>query len=194
MVTRVRGLRRRRNPLRRHCDVVKAWTTLVVVVLLCVGAPLAGLATGRHVYDEARVAAEEQRAERHRVPAEVTEHASTAVPTSEGDKQPTSQVTVRWAEPGERPRTGEALVPVGTRAGERTDVWLDGRGRIVAAPVDNTVIWQRTVAAGACAAGGIAAVVLAAHFVVRRVALRRRMAEWEAEWARTGPEWQRRWA
>lgn len=41
MRTRVHGWRWRRNPLRRHSDVVEAWTALIVAVLLLVGAPLA---------------------------------------------------------------------------------------------------------------------------------------------------------
>lgn len=101
---------------------------------------------------------------------------------------------MRWSEPGGPERTSEAQVPAGTRPGERTQVWLDDAGRIVAAPADSTAIWQQALAVGGCAAGGAAAVVLAGHFVVRRVALRHRMAEWEREWARTGPEWDRHWA
>ncbi|NGO09445.1 hypothetical protein G5C60_18035 [Streptomyces sp. HC44] len=194
MGTRVRGWRWRSNPLRRRSDVVEAWTALVVAVLLCVGAPVTGLVTGWRAYDGARDAAVEQRAERHRVRAEVTEQAPGTVPSAQGGKQPSYWVAVRWAEPGERPHTGEARVPAGTRPGDRTHVWLDDEGRIVAAPADSTAIWQRTFATGACATGGAASVVLIAHFVVRRVALRRRLAEWEREWARTGPEWGRRWA
>ncbi|MEV0224867.1 hypothetical protein [Streptomyces sp. NPDC050704] len=191
MRTRVRGWRWRHNPLRRRSDVVEAWIALIVAVLLCVGAPLAGLAAGWWAYDGARTTAAEQRAERHRVRAVVTEHAPAAMPTTHGGKEPTHRVTVRWTEPGDGPRTDEARVPAGTRAGERTSVWLDDRGRIVPAPADATTIWQYAMAAGACTTGGFAAVVLVVHLVVRRVAVHRRLAEWEREWARTGPEWGR---
>ncbi|NGO42455.1 hypothetical protein G6048_09865 [Streptomyces sp. YC419] len=194
MGTRVRGWRWRPNPLRRRCDVVETWTTLVVAVLLCVGAPLAGLVVGWQAYDAARDAAAEQRAERHRVRAEVTEQAPAAVPTATGGKQPSYWVAVRWTEPGERARTGEARVQAGTRPGDHTHVWLDDAGRIVAAPADSTAIWQQALAVGGCTVGGAATVVLAGRFVVHRVSLRHRMAEWEREWARTGPEWGRRWA
>jgi hypothetical protein len=34
--------------------------------------------------------------------------------------------------------------------------------------------------------------VLLGHAVLRRVALRHRLAEWDREWAWTGPEWSRR--
>ncbi|CAM5660917.1 hypothetical protein SVIOM74S_05027 [Streptomyces violarus] len=45
---------------------------------------------------------------------------------------------------------------------------------------------------GTCAAVGEVLVVLLGHSAVRRVALRRRLTEWEREWARTEPEWTRR--
>jgi hypothetical protein len=65
MRTRLRGWRRRRNPLRRRSDVVEAWTVLAVAVLLFVGAPLAGAAVGWWRYDNAQARAAAQRAERH---------------------------------------------------------------------------------------------------------------------------------
>ncbi|MGW2291668.1 Rv1733c family protein [Streptomyces phaeochromogenes] len=191
MRTRIRGWRWRRNPLRRRSDVVEAWTALCVAVLLCVGGPLAGIAAGWWAYDGARTRAEEQRAQRHRVPAEVTEHAPAAVPTSEGEAQPTYRVTVRWTEPGRQSRTDKARVPAGTRSGDRAYIWLDDRGRVVPAPADGTAVWQHTLSAGACGTGLFAGGVLGAYAVVRRVAARHRLAEWEQEWAYTGPEWRR---
>ena len=192
METRVRGWRWRHNPLRRRSDVVEAWTALCVAVLLCVGGPLAGIAAGWWAYDGARATAAEQLSERHRVRAEVTENAPASVPSSEGDRQPTYRVTVRWAEPGEPPRTDVARVSAGTRIGDRTDIWLDDRGRTVPAPADGTAVWQHTLAVGACATGVVAGAVLTGYAAVRRIAARHRMAEWEQEWARTGPEWGRR--
>jgi hypothetical protein len=71
MRTRVRGWRWRRNPLRRRSDVVEAWTALAVAVLLLVGAPLAGALAGLWAHRTAQAVAEERRAERHQVHAEV---------------------------------------------------------------------------------------------------------------------------
>ncbi|MFI1209535.1 hypothetical protein ACH4UV_18200 [Streptomyces sp. NPDC020802] len=189
--TRVFGRRWRHNPLRRRSDVMEVWTVLAVAVLLCVGVPSAGLVAGWWAYDGARDTAARQRAERHQVRAEVVEGAPASPTGSEGDRRPAHRVSVRWTEPGERARTGEATVPAGTRAGEHTYVWLNGRDRIVPAPLDGTVVWQHTLAMGACGAGLATAGVLAAHALVRRIATRRRLAEWEREWARTGPEWAR---
>lgn len=194
MRTRVRGWRWRRNPLRRRCDVIEAWTALIVAVLLILGAPLAGAAAGWWAYDNAQATAAAQRAERHRVAAVLVEDAPAAVPSAQGGKQPTYDVKVRWTDPGRGTRTGEARVQAGLRRGDRTEVWLDARGDSVAAPITSAAIWQHTLSAGVWTAGGAVGLVLAVRFGVRRVAERHRMAEWADEWARTGPEWGRRTA
>jgi hypothetical protein len=191
MRTLMRGWRWRHNPLRRRSDVLEAWTALCLAVLLCVGGPLAGIASGWWAYDEARATAETQRTERHRVRAQVTENAPDAMPTSDGEAQPTYRVTVRWARPGESPRMDEARVPAGTKIGDHAYIWLDDRGKVVPAPADATAVWQYTVTVGASATGLVAVGVLATYAVVRRVSTRHRLAEWEQEWARTGPEWRR---
>jgi hypothetical protein len=191
MRTRVRDLRRRGNPLRRRSDVVEAWTALVVAVLLLVGAPLAGSVAGLWAHEDARATAAEQRAERHRVRAEVVSRPPDTLPTAEGIRD-SYRVTVRWTEPGQTTRTATARVPAGTQQGDVVHVWFDARGRSVEPPTDGTAVWQHTIVLGVATAGGTAAVVLLGHAMARRVAMRRRLDEWDREWARTGPEWSRR--
>ncbi len=82
-----------------------------------------------------------------------------------------------------------ARVPAGTRNGDTVDLWLDSQGRSVAPPADSRAIWQHTVTMGVCATGGAVAVILLGHMVVRHAAMRRRLAEWEQEWAATEPRW-----
>ncbi|MET8944330.1 hypothetical protein ABZX30_12280 [Streptomyces sp. NPDC004542] len=190
MRTRVRGWRWRRNPLRRRSDVVEAWTALAVAVLLLVGAPLAGALAGLWAHDEALKAAIVQRAERHRVRAEVIGEVPERLP-SVGDRQ-AYRTTVRWTEPGGGTRTASARVPAGAGRGDVVDVWFDARGRSVTPPPDGVAVWQHTVSIGVCVAGGAAAVLLLGHGIARHVALRHRLDEWEREWARTGPDWTRR--
>ncbi|MGV9788518.1 Rv1733c family protein [Streptomyces sp. NPDC003435] len=195
MRTRSHGRRRRPNPLRRRSDVVEAWVVVLVAVLLCVVAPLAGTAAGLYTYDRARAHAEEQRAERHAIRAVVLGR-PTAVPTVRGDRGHGYRAEVRWTEagpgPGQQKRTAVAHVPAGTRAGDTVTVWFDGRGRTVAPPPNDVAVWQHTVAVGLGVAGGTAAIVLLARAMERRVALRHRLDEWERAWARTGPRWTRR--
>ncbi|GAA2423217.1 Rv1733c family protein [Streptomyces coeruleofuscus] len=192
MRTRVRGWRWRRSPLRRRSDVVEAWTVLVVAVLILVGAPVVGAAAAWWAHGEARSVSAEQQAERHRVRAEVVGRKDESLPSVQAGGQHAYRATVRWTEPGEGTRTTTARVPGDTRPGEVVDVWFDSRGRSVTPPVDGTGVWQHTLTMGTCAAVGEVLVVLLAHSAVRRVALRRRLAEWEREWARTEPEWTRR--
>ncbi|WP_328370074.1 hypothetical protein OG800_44970 [Streptomyces sp. NBC_00445] len=194
MRTRVRGWRWRPSPLRRRSDIVEAWTVVVVAVLLFVGAPLAGAAAAWWAHGEARDTAAAQRAERRQVRAEVVGAVSGSLPTAQGGRTHTRQVTVRWTEPGQGERTARALVPPGSRPGQTVHVWFDSRGRSVAPPPDGFAVWQHTLAMGLCAAGGAVGVVFLAHGVVRHVAMHHRLAEWEREWARTEPEWTRRWA
>ncbi|MEU8586049.1 hypothetical protein AB0C59_03420 [Streptomyces sp. NPDC048664] len=194
MRTRVRGWRWRCNPLRRRSDVIEAWTALVVAVLLCAGAPLAGAVAGWWSYGSARTAQVTERAQRHEVAAVLVEDAPNGGPSMQSRRQPLYDVKVRWTEPGKGTRTAVARVPAGLRSGDVTDVWLDAGDRGVDPPATDTVVWQHAATTGVWAAAGMAGTVLVTRAVVRRVAQRHRMAEWEAEWARTGPEWGRRTA
>jgi hypothetical protein len=192
MRTRVRGWRWRRNPLRRRSDVVEAWTLLVVAVLLGVGAPALGALSAWWAHGQARAVAAEQRQERRQVRAEVIGQTPESLPSVQAGGEHSYRATVRWTEPDGAARTTAARVPADTRRGETVDVWLDARDRGVPAPADDSLIWQHTVAFGACTTAGAAVAVLAGHTAVRRVALRHRMAEWDRAWARTEPQWTRR--
>ncbi|MDX3522763.1 hypothetical protein [Streptomyces scabiei] len=188
------GWRWRANPLRRRSDVVEAWTVLCVVLLLALGAPAAGVVVGLWAHQDARTQATAERAALDRVSAVIVEKAPASVPSAHDDKQPTYWVRARWTEPDGGSRTGEARVPAGTERGDRADVWLDDAGRSVRPPPTDTAIWQHALAMGTCATGGVVCVVLLGHVVVRRVAIRHRLAEWEREWTRTGPDWGHHWA
>ncbi|KOX11087.1 DUF3592 domain-containing protein [Streptomyces sp. NRRL B-3648] len=189
MRARVRGWRWRHNPLRRRSDVVEAWTVLVVAVLLFVVAPLAGVAAGLHAHERASARATAQRAERRPVRAVVIGETPERLSDVQSDRRHPYRTQVRWTEPGKGVRTAWARVPAGTPAGEPVTVWFDARGRSVAPPPDDLAVRQHAVTVGLSAAGGTAAVVLLAHALERRIALRHRLAEWEREWAQTGPRW-----
>ncbi|MFF9098142.1 hypothetical protein ACF1AY_25215 [Streptomyces sp. NPDC014776] len=191
MRTRVRGWRWRRNPLRRRSDVVEAWTTLLVAVLLLLGAPLAGVLTGWWAHAESRAIAAEQRADRHEVRARVVGRTPDTPASVEGGTRRTSPVTVRWTDQ-HGTHTAVARVPAGTHTGDTVDVWFDAHGHSVTAPPTESAIWQHTLSMGVAATGGTVAVVLLVHGVVRRVALRHRLDEWDRDWALTEPQWTRR--
>ena len=192
MRTGVRGWRWRRNPLRRRSDVVEAWTALVVAVLLIVGAPLLGAVAARWAKGTAQAVAAQQRAERHRVQATVVERLPETLSSVEGGGQQTYHATVRWTAPGGDARTTTSQVPAGSRRGDVVALWLDARGRNVPPPAGESAVWEHTVTVGAFTALGAALTVLLGNCVVHRTALRRRMAEWERDWARTEPRWTHR--
>ncbi|WP_320779596.1 hypothetical protein [Streptomyces sp. CRN 30] len=192
MRTRVLGRCRRENPLRRRSDVVEAWTVLVLAVLLFVGAPALGTAAAWWAHGQARSIAERQQAERRPVRAEVIGTTPGSLPSVQTGGEHSYRATVRWTEPGGPPRTTTARLPARTRHGDTVDVWLDARNRSVPAPADGSMVWRHSVTMGACATAGTAALLLLAHCAVRRVALRHRMAEWDAAWARTEPLWTQR--
>ncbi|WP_328974915.1 hypothetical protein [Streptomyces canus] len=192
MRTRVRGWRWRRNPLRRRSDVVEAWTVLAVAALMLLGAPLVGAVVGWWAHGDARAVATAQRSERHRVRAEVVGRVPDSLPSVQGGRERSYRVTVRWTEAGGAAKTATARVPSGTDQGEKVDVWFDSRGRSVAPPPDETMVWQHTVTMGACGAGATIAVILLGHSLVRGAADRHRLAEWERDWTLTEPLWTRR--
>ncbi|MFJ6074482.1 hypothetical protein ACIQFU_27235 [Streptomyces sp. NPDC093065] len=192
MRTRVRGWRWRRNPLRRRSDVVEAWTTVVVALLLCVGAPLLGAATAWWGYGQAQAIVAEQRAERHQVRATVADRTPGSLSTGQLGGQHSYRATVHWKASDGTEKSTTARVPADTRRGETVGIWLDSRGESVPPPSDGAEIWQHSATIGSFTAIGTGLTVLLAHRAVRAVCLRRRMAEWDRDWALTEPQWTHR--
>ncbi|MEW2164783.1 hypothetical protein AB0912_17600 [Streptomyces sp. NPDC007084] len=194
MRTRVLGWRWRRNSLRRRCDAVEAWCVLLVGVLLFVGAPLAGAATGWWSYEAARAEAAAQRATLRQVRAVLVADTPAAVPATPGGVQRSFPALVRWTGPDGKARTDLVRVPAGVRGGARVDIWTDARDRIVRAPSTTSAIWQRALAVGLFTAFGVVLAVLVTRLALRRAAERRRLEEWARDWALTEPGWTRRTA
>ena len=98
-------------------------------------------------------------------------------------------VSARWTAPGGVPRASEIYAPGGARAGTTVMVWTDRAGKLEGAPVRraDVTIWE-TFAALAAAVLAAAAVAITG-LLARRALNRRRLAAWDAEWSRTGPQW-----
>ncbi|MFF0536188.1 Rv1733c family protein [Streptomyces coelicoflavus] len=192
MRTRVHGWRWRRNPLRRRSDVVEAWATVFVALLLFLGAPLLGAATAWWGYGQAQAIVAEQRAERHQVRATVADSTPESLSTNQLGGQHSYRATVHWKAPDGTEKSTTARVPADARHGETVVVWLDSHGESVPPPSDGAEIWQHSATIGSFTAIGTALTVLLAHRAVRAVSLRRRMAEWDRDWALTEPQWTHR--
>jgi ABC-type Fe3+ transport system permease subunit len=65
-------------------------------------------------------------------------------------------------------------------------------GRAVPPPADAAAVWRHTLCLALATTGGTVLVVLLVHAAVRRAADRRRLREWDRDWARVEPGWSRR--
>lgn len=193
---RLRRLARRlgldRNPLRRPTDRVEFWVMAGLLVLLLIGVPVSWLGVGGWVRQGGLA---QQRAQEswHPVPAVVIK----------GDREPpqymfrlpvnsTSQVLVRWHEPGGKLQTADLAVPAHkAQTGSRIQVWIDSSGRVTGPPLDNSQLTKRVIGAQVLAQVILIALVLCLAGLTRWQLNRRRLADWEAEWATTGPKWSR---
>ncbi|MFP3989722.1 hypothetical protein U9R90_20055 [Streptomyces sp. E11-3] len=178
---------------RRRSDVIEHWTRVLLGVVLLLGVPLMGLVGGGSAYDSARARADRERASRQLVQATLAEDAASTggswVASGTSSKY---RATVRWTDSAGQRRTGAASVPAGTKRGSRTDVWLDERGRITAAPRSDADVRAEAVTMAVAAGAGSVAVAVGVWLLLRRGIHRCRMAEWERAWAEVEPEWSRR--
>ncbi|XUL91717.1 Rv1733c family protein [Streptomyces galilaeus] len=180
---RTRWWRLRPNPLRRRSYLVEAWLLLAASVLAVLAAAGTGLWTAlaveRHI--------DTLRAERHRVPAVLAEDAVRTVGTADGSDS--YRATVRWTAADGTRRTGLAHVDSSSKAGSTTYVWLNAEGRLVPTPA--TAVQARIEGAvlGVWAAAGAGGAVLLVGRVLSGRLERRRLDQWDADWARVGPQW-----
>ncbi|MBV2357380.1 hypothetical protein KUM39_23950 [Streptomyces sp. J2-1] len=180
-----RWWRWRRNPLRRHCDVVEAWIVLVVWTLVVLGGIVAGALAASSV--DAGFAV--RRAQVQAVTASLTDDASRTPPGSDGYDDGRVWAGVRWTDADGAVHTDRAKVYPGAPAGSTLTVWTDRTGHVVAPPVSGGEAVLQSVLTGALVAAGTGAAVWTGGWLVRGVRMRRRMSEWDEEWKRVGPEW-----
>ncbi|MFD8526770.1 hypothetical protein ACFV0L_05115 [Streptosporangium canum] len=169
------------NPLRRCSDRID--TVIVLVSLMIFIAflwPAAGL--GRQVYAKGLQAELAGPGHRQAVVAVVVD------PAHGLGWRPR---TVRWTAPEGSPRTGQVVLPPSTPAGSRTQVWIDGSGRLTAPPQRHMKTVADSAVAAIAVAGGAGTVLLLCLAGARGLLNRRRDAEWERAWALADQRWRR---
>ncbi|MDX3077075.1 hypothetical protein [Streptomyces sp. MI02-7b] len=196
MARSVLAWRWRRNPLRRRSDVFEAWAGLTTACVIALGAPAAGWAAGATVGSTLRETVRAEHAQRTQRPAVVLR----AGPREVSDSDPeTGQVreerrlaVVRWTADDGRSHTANVLISADRGKGDRISLWTDRAGRAPApAPLDPGTADTHATLAGigtflaACVLGLMARQSLMWHL------MRRRLAEWEREWAAAGQSWGR---
>ncbi|ARP68612.1 hypothetical protein LK07_01200 [Streptomyces pluripotens] len=175
----------RRNPLKRHSDVVEAWIVLVTWVLATFAAVVAGVVTAGAAGQgfSARAAGV------HSVSAVLTDDAAKPPATGSGSRDGREWATVRWTDAHGSVHTDQARVFPGAPAGTRVTVWTDRANRVVPAPITGAAATGEAVGTGVLVAGLAGTAVLVAGRAVRGGLLRRRLAEWDKEWNQVGPRW-----
>ncbi|MER6196172.1 hypothetical protein ABT234_02160 [Streptomyces sp. NPDC001586] len=189
----------RRNPLRRPTDLFEAWVAFAALVCVLVVAPAIGWVAGVRVDGTLQQAAQEQRQERHLVPAVVVRPAP--VPAEEevsadASAQRTAprrtQIVASWTAPDGS--SHEGTVPAAEeppRAGDRFRIWTDARGRLVGQPLDPSAAAFHAGMAGLAAAIGVAALGETVRRLVVRRLVHRRYIRLDRAWAAAGPDWGR---
>ncbi|WP_146238308.1 hypothetical protein [Streptomyces sp. Act143] len=174
----------RRNPLRRRSDVVEAWLLLTLLFLGLVAGAVAGMVTARAVEQSL----DDRRGQRHPVSAVLIQDASdTATASTSSDDY--TWAKVRWTASDGSTRTGLARVEPGIEAGSVTRIWLDRQGDLATPPVSSEEAELQGVVLGAATAVCASLVVLPLGWVLHNRLDRRRMAQWDTEWAHVGPRW-----
>jgi hypothetical protein len=174
----------RDNPLRRRDDIREAWVLLLTWAVVIVGSLAAGLVTA-HAANEVFA---EERAQRHPVQAVVL----TGAPRSTSSSRSMSYRTVervRWTGSDGVTRTGHALVRAGLPTGSAVTVWQDERGALTTKPIGPTESAIEAGLFGTAAAVALSGLVFGTGALARWRLDRRRLEQWDSEWALFGPRW-----
>ncbi|MFB7504842.1 Rv1733c family protein [Streptomyces broussonetiae] len=181
----VRLWRWRRNPLRRHSDVVEAWIVLATWICVLACGTLAGAVAARAT--GSAFAARQARV--HAVSAVLTDNAAKTPLAGSGYDDGRVWAAVRWTAADGTVHTGQVKVFPGAPAGSRITVWTDHADHVVSEPVTGAVATLQAVTTGVLVAPLAGAAVWAAGWVVRTRRIQRRLAEWDEEWKQVGPRW-----
>jgi hypothetical protein len=171
----------RRNPLRRRADKVEAWVVLGAWLLTALVGVFAGLAASRSV--EGTLARE--RVEWRQVEARLVAKAPGTFAGQTGTAS-SDQVwaKVRWAAPDGTSHTGQVRVRPGSATGTPVSVWTDAEGRLVTRPTTPAQAHLRAALIGALVGASAAIVPFVGGRTLRARLERRRIDQWDAEWAR----------
>ncbi|MFJ3234894.1 hypothetical protein [Streptomyces sp. NPDC086787] len=179
----------RSNPLRRRSDAVEAWIVLAIWLLALLGGACVAVVAAMTV--DGDLAA--RRAQAQPVSAVLAADAVDAMPAAAGGYDDSRVwATVRWTAPDGSGHTGRAKVAPGVAAGSRVTVWTDRTGRMVSKPLGVTESWLQAAVTGILVAPAVGAVVWGGGRLVCGHLIRRRLAEWDEEWKRVGPQWRNR--
>ncbi|GHB02434.1 Rv1733c family protein [Streptomyces chryseus] len=196
MRTAIAVWRRRHSPLCRTTDLVEAWVTFAVVLLIVFAAPAAGWLCGTLTHEALRESVRAQHEQRHRTTAYVvrTTTGPVLLPDPENPSESAAHIGVvaRWTAHDGTGRTGAvSTTQRAARPGDRFRMWTDDRGRPVGRPMRGATADTHATIAGIGAAAAAAGLFEGGRrLFVRRLA-QRRYARLDRAWAEAGPDWGR---
>ncbi|MCB5183420.1 Rv1733c family protein [Streptomyces antimicrobicus] len=188
----------RSNPLRRTTDLIEAWVAFAALVGVLVLAPVVGCVAGLRVDATLQRAAQEQRQERHLVPAVVVRPAegpppgAAADPAARQQAPQRTQIVAAWTAPDGSSHQG--TVPAAEeppRPGDRFRIWTDATGRLVPRPLEPRVAAVHAGVAGLAAGLTTAALAETLRRLVVRRLTHQRYRRLDRAWAAVGPDWGR---
>ena len=172
-----------RNPLVRTSDRVEAVILMLVFATALVVTPFSG-AIGTAVHDTHARAYAEQSRDRHPVIAVVTDKLSATVIDDAIAMAEQARVVVRapvrWRVDGVDHTETLKVVPE-AKVGDRVDIWVDGSGHRVAAPMPTSQAGFDALVVGAASWLGLMAGVAGLSALVRVGLTRRRDIGWDRE-------------
>lgn len=184
----VRLLGLHHGALRRPLDRTETAIRTVLLLLFVAAIPAAiavghwaGNATARQV----RAAA----ATDHQVRAVLTQNAGANVDYGPYGSAQVDWAPARWTLPDGSTRSGDVPAPTSARRGDTVVAWTDATGAVTTAPGDHTTVVVDAGLAVAVTVVGSACLLLDAGLLAHWALERRRLAEWDAEWAVVGPRW-----
>jgi hypothetical protein len=180
-----------RNPLRRRSDVVESVVLALVLLLVPASVPM-GVQTSRIMFERGTRASAEHAARSHQAVAVLQEN-GTHVSTSTGDSGLSGKLMAKavWQAPNGDQRSGVLDVGPQDRTGQRIPLWTDDFGNPAVPPETAAELRMQAVVVGLLVAVGWLLVVIAGYTVVRWRLDRRRLAQWELEWAQAHSRWGR---
>lgn len=194
--TRVRWWRWRRNSLRRRSDVFEACAGVAATCAIVLGAPAAGLTAGQAVDRSLQDTVRAEHAARTQVGAVVIKAGPREAPDPDPEsgrvREERRDAVVRWTAPDGRVHTAQVRVAADHGKGDRITMWTDRSGAVpVPAPLDSRSAATHAMLAGIGTFLAACVVGLMARQVLMWQLMRRRLAEWEREWAAAGQSWGR---
>jgi len=175
------------SPLRRRTDKIAVCLAALLVVVFLLGAPVVSMVA---IGAAGRMAAGQQVTRSWRQVSAVVQKAAPAPPAWELSGY--SWVRARWTAPDGRARAGQIPVSTAAAVGQTVRVWVDAAGTPTGPPPNPGAVIADQAAAALAAVVTLGVTLVCLMCAVRWALNRRRLANWETEWAAVGPQWTRR--